>query len=1478
MSARPQAPSMSGLSTSSYRENLQTCVSGYVKRVIFDPSRRAEIKESLRRGVADVKTGMAVTAMVDISGYSLLTSQLSTIGKMGSEVITKTVSEYLDQVIMAISSFRGDVVKFLGDAILVCFHKDDNETDQQTKERAFMCCLYITTNLGRLTINLELAIQENNRFTDEHSAYSSGLQSKSGNFTDSKIVNLFIHVALVAGEVQHVIIGDQEIRMDYCISGPCLKVLGDVLDETKSGELGMTAELYTQIISRNSYSSMECRKVDDSAILTEQAVKMIYDSMEPQILANLSDNRDDGESPGDVCEINSSSTDEQEADSDAMGMLELFVNQALLRKLRFGKELHRNSSIVVPAHATHTHQSRRLSKSSSHGATTVKVNSEFRVVSVIFVKLLSTFEAQKAQIVLSAFVTILKRWEGFFQQYSVDDKGQTLLACFGLPPWTHEKDPLNALKAALDFEEFCTKNSKAVGKVTVAVATGELLFSLLGSGERRDASLLGDVVNLAARIMSLPTPNAIVKCDKSTFAATKQDMHFTSLGLHKVKGKIEPVEVWGVGTKEKKKGEASIIGKGVDIMFGYLKEKIFLRGALEQWRSGVSQRVVIEGPSGDASSSSLLSEVLPFLKTSSDETDAMDAATRCFLVKNLVARMVKASSRMEKYVIVLDDGQWVDAISLDIIQAMLKSCPQLMIVIFTRPISDTQGPVLKSVIQFPEVDHVVLNGLSLEDVETLLKQKFDEYEIKSVSKSVCKVILEKSNKLPLYIDMIAESLKDDFYNKFEIDMGGELVFKESDAESRIGALENLNSSLMTTFDRLNPSIQSVLLKASILGQYFSLQDLAFFLNTTVPDLEKIIQDHDTHHYLVPQDSDANPEAADTHLYMFRHVHLLQAFYNSQSFAERSAVHLQAAIYFENALDGCIDRDNLLTLVVHHYRKTAEVGKQVAYLEELGVRTFHKGHVIESAGHLEVLTELVSQHSEDLKVGGGGVDEQQRKAHWLAMLAVQKVSVAVYTIEQYERVVLALNLVGVDWPGKPNQVGKAVLRAARALYKLWKATKGGSCRLPESTDCFGRKKELRYYRIPPNETVAETMLLSFRTIFRMGIYSTYIDSKLKLLVMLSQCCLIILDGYRNKGKWAGTLYWASFGLSWSLVPISRVYWQQAEKIEKTIDKDADREDLHGYYQYKGYNLFQAAKFSEALNALSIALRYFNKRGDMSNKMGVLGGDITTHEDHLLELSKEKDTFQVVHLIFLTNRKMMTVDSKESKSRHQRTMDVNKAYPPNIIMDGVMSVNEAWLAFQEGNVARALDVFEVACKNLNHLRHSVSAGYSAIVFLGMLSWMLSQPCVVVPFVNIERGGEEEESKHRLLDADDRQRLLVSLDVIMQTTTFFAVKNKMRILWVAHIMLKANKFFLLNKKKKAMGILLAELKSPRSIEILNEMKASKAFVYSVLGLHLDNSVDRQHYIREAVGMYQEFGFTYMEKWLVWNDEPGVDSTVLQ
>lgn len=93
--------------------------------------------------------------------------------------------------------------------------------------------------------------------------------------------------------------------------------------------------------------------------------------------------------------------------------------------------------------------------------------------------------------------------EGSLNKLVMDDKGSTLICIWGLCPFSHEDDAARAILTAINIRRELLKIENTW--CNVGISTGEVFSGVVGtSGSRKEFSVLGDYVNLAARIMYYP--------------------------------------------------------------------------------------------------------------------------------------------------------------------------------------------------------------------------------------------------------------------------------------------------------------------------------------------------------------------------------------------------------------------------------------------------------------------------------------------------------------------------------------------------------------------------------------------------------------------------------------------------------------------------------------------------------------------------------------------------------------------------------------------------------------------------------------------------------------------------------------------------------------------------------------------------------------------------------------------------------------
>ncbi|CAN0429922.1 unnamed protein product [Discosporangium mesarthrocarpum] len=134
------------------------------------------------------------------------------------------------------------------------------------------------------------------------------------------------------------------------------------------------------------------------------------------------------------------------------------------------------------------------------------------------------------------------QYEGSINKFLLDDKGSTLLAVFGLPPVGHADDPIRGVLAAL---RLCERLFDLGKTGSVGITTGEAFCGVVGSKTRKEYTVLGDSVNLAARLMQRArAEDGGVLCALTTKRACGGLLQFKGRGESRVKGKTSAVKMF----------------------------------------------------------------------------------------------------------------------------------------------------------------------------------------------------------------------------------------------------------------------------------------------------------------------------------------------------------------------------------------------------------------------------------------------------------------------------------------------------------------------------------------------------------------------------------------------------------------------------------------------------------------------------------------------------------------------------------------------------------------------------------------------------------------------------------------------------------------------------------------------------------------------------------------------------------------------
>jgi class 3 adenylate cyclase len=193
-----------------------------------------------------------------------------------------------------------------------------------------------------------------------------------------------------------------------------------------------------------------------------------------------------------------------------------------------------------------------------------------------------------------AVADMVGRFDGFVAKYM----GDGVLIYFGYPQ-AHEDDAERAVRAGLAVIE-------AVGRlpgqedlrVRLGIATGlAVVGDLIGEGAAQERGVVGETLNLAARLQALAMPNTLVIAE-----ATRRQIgglfDLVDLGPQALAGFAEPQRAWRVLSESGEVSRFEALRSGETPLVGRDEEVELLVRRWQQAESGQGRVVLISGEPG----------------------------------------------------------------------------------------------------------------------------------------------------------------------------------------------------------------------------------------------------------------------------------------------------------------------------------------------------------------------------------------------------------------------------------------------------------------------------------------------------------------------------------------------------------------------------------------------------------------------------------------------------------------------------------------------------------------------------------------------------------------------------------------------------------------------------------------------------------------------------------------------------------------
>ncbi|MGR6964340.1 tetratricopeptide repeat protein [Geodermatophilus sp. URMC 61] len=191
---------------------------------------------------------------------------------------------------------------------------------------------------------------------------------------------------------------------------------------------------------------------------------------------------------------------------------------------------------------------------------------------------------------VAAAVQVIDRYGGHLRQVATGDKGGLLVVFFGAPT-SHEDDEERAVRCCLELLRVLGDSSRA------AVTSGSVYCGEIGSDLRREYAVIGDSVNLAARLMQIAAPGQLL-IDEPSHERLRGIVVQDGLEPVEVKGKAGRIGIWTVhAVHDRPPARPPGLAAG-HALVGRSAEVARVRTLVERSLSGEGQVVCLSGDPG----------------------------------------------------------------------------------------------------------------------------------------------------------------------------------------------------------------------------------------------------------------------------------------------------------------------------------------------------------------------------------------------------------------------------------------------------------------------------------------------------------------------------------------------------------------------------------------------------------------------------------------------------------------------------------------------------------------------------------------------------------------------------------------------------------------------------------------------------------------------------------------------------------------
>ena len=620
---------------------------------------------------------------------------------------------------------------------------------------------------------------------------------------------------------------------------------------------------------------------------------------------------------------------------------------------------------------------------------------ELRPVTVLTVGL-HPFEATQTDLadhlnrVVQTVQDIVHGRDGSVDAAIVDEKGASVLAFFGTPPDAHSDDPLRGVLCATEILE---RLGQMGIEATIGVTTGRAFCGIVGSADRRTFLVLGDAITLSSRLAWSIGSGVLV--DEPTFQATRGSVDYGPIPMDlTLKGRTQTFSAWtvakggrggtGTGATAGRTAEVAMLrrlwsetadgedstgvivegesGSGKTSLALDLRRHVEAAGGLFRTGSAGAAdrdtpysafRRLVAGLLGVAPGMTLaqrrdavlahipdrlrdwaplLDAVFPSGLEDTALTADLSGTARARAIETVLVDLLALGCADRTTCLCIDDAQWLDPASVQLLQRLRLDVPGLLIVLLVQSSGNLRW--LDDMVN-DGVHHIRLKPLARSGVEELIARRLS---VAAVAADLTDHIEEIAGGHPFVSAELLASLHAAGQVVIRDGMASLLPGRGDDAP---GLPASLHGMVLQRLDRPEPEEQLSLRVAAVAGMIFPTK-----LVTDIHPMQMARSEVHRHLQALSKLAILEPMAAgDRPGYGFSHRSLRDVAYSQLPNMDRRALHARTAQWIE-ANSGA-DRIARLQELADHWTRAGDSATAIDRLLEESLRLFRQGFALEA---------------------------------------------------------------------------------------------------------------------------------------------------------------------------------------------------------------------------------------------------------------------------------------------------------------------------------------------------------------------------------------------------------------------------------------------------------------------------------------------------------------------------------------------------